>query len=352
MAIDMKKWLKRCIMSMNFFVSFFRRQSSILWIAVFGLIGCGSDSSPVTPETLTFADPTQAMISLMYVAEERGYFAEENLRIQYVPVTSGRDALKKLLAGEVDLGAATEFPFASNLLAGQDLQILSTLYRSNVNSGVVARTDRGIASVADLRGKTVAMAPNTSTDYMLSLMLTEVGLTDQDLVRLPLRPEEMADALAQGRVDAVATWSPHLDEAQARFPGGDVVILQTLLFSEMSILGVRGEAARTKAEALRRLLRALVRAEDFINENSDLALDIVIRHLGLTGRSANALRDDWPEYHHQARLDNFMLSALRQEAVWLASRDPTHPSIPDFRRRIDTEPLRLARPRAVIISGH
>jgi ABC-type nitrate/sulfonate/bicarbonate transport system substrate-binding protein len=327
-----------------------RRQVFLLLGAILGLAGCGPDTPAPDTETLVFADPTQPMVALLYVAEAEGYFAARNLKIEHLPVTSGRDSLEQLLAGKADIGAATEFPFANNILAGRDLRILTTLYRSNAYSGVVARTDRGIAATRDLREKTVGIAPNTNTDYMLSLMLKEAGLGDADVRRIPLKPEEMADALAQGRVDAVATWSPHLGDAQARFAPQDVVVLRTPIYLEMSILGTRGDVANHKAEALGRLVEALVEAEDFVARNSDRALAIVIERIGLSGKAAEALHEAWPEYHHQARLDNFMLSSLRLEAAWISQRQPTRAPLPDFADRIVTQPLKAARPRSVTIA--
>jgi ABC-type nitrate/sulfonate/bicarbonate transport system substrate-binding protein len=157
----------------------------------------------------------------------------------------------------------------------------------------------------------------------------------------------MADALAQGQVDAVATWSPHLGEARGRFPEPAAVILRTPIYTEVSVLGVRTDVALTKADAVRRLVRALVRAEAFTAAHRDEALRLVIERIGLSGQAALALRQAWPEYHHQARLDNLLLSALEQEAAWLAQRDPAHPPVPDFRAVIDSRPLRAIRPLAV-----
>ena len=144
---------------------------TLILLAVITLITACTKTQ--APEQLVFADPNQAMVSLVYIAEAQGYFRDENLSVTYKKFTSGRDAMHSVLAGEADVGVATEFPFANNLLQGKPLRILGTLYRTNLNDAVVARRDRGIQGAADLAGKRIGVTPNTNSEFMLSTMLRE-----------------------------------------------------------------------------------------------------------------------------------------------------------------------------------
>jgi len=167
------------------------------------------------PEQLVFADPNQPMAALVYIAEAQGYFKDENLSLSYKKFTSGRDALRSVLAGEADVGVATEFPFASNLQQGAPLRILATLMRTNHYDALVGRRDLGIASLADLAGKRIGVAPHTNSEFMLSRMLREVAIPEDRVTRVPLKPEQMVEALARGEVDGIATWMPHIAD---RYP--------------------------------------------------------------------------------------------------------------------------------------
>lgn len=82
----------------------------LILLAVMTLItACTKTQAPT--EQLVFANPNQAMVSLVYIAEAQGYFRDENLSVTYKKFTSGRDAMNSVLAGEADVGVATEFPF-------------------------------------------------------------------------------------------------------------------------------------------------------------------------------------------------------------------------------------------------
>jgi len=69
---------------------------------------------------------------------------------------------------------------------------------------LMARTDSGITSVADLRGKRVALMPEGSGSYALFWPLSEhYGLTPQDMMIRPMPPVEAHAALKVGDVDAL-----------------------------------------------------------------------------------------------------------------------------------------------------
>lgn len=316
-----------------------------------GLLGIALSAcspTPVPPESLVFADPDQPMAGLVYIAEANGYFRDENLTLTYRKFTSGRDAIASVLAGQADVGVATEFPLARNILEGRDLNILAAIYSTHRNAALVGRVDRGIGKGADLKGKRIGVAPHTNTDYMLSLLLTEAGLSDAAVTRVAVKPERMAQALAEGEVDAVVIWSPHVAHAEARFAEGATARLHATGYTELALLGARPQVLAAKTEAFARLLRALVRAEDYAVEHRTDALRMLTRHLG-PDQEAD-LRRAWPAMKLQARLSNLMLAALDDEATWLAARMTHNPVVPDFRARLSPRFLEATRPQAVTLT--
>jgi NitT/TauT family transport system substrate-binding protein len=320
-------------------------QGMLLMVSILLLAGCSNNTK--APETLVFADPSQVMVALVYIAEAQGYFKDENLTLSYKPFTSGRDSLNSVLAGEADIGVATEFPFANNILQGKPLQILGTIFRTNNYSAVVARRDRGINQAGDLRGKTIGLAPNTNSDFMLSVILREANINADEVTLVPLKPEQIADALEQGQVDAVATWAPHVANSQARFASDAIVLIRTPSYTELSLLGARPETIKKKRTALQRLINALVRAEDFLNAHSEDALKIVIEHLAV--KQTDRLRQDWPSLKFQVRLDNLLLTALTNEGVWLANRSNPSLAVPDYRATFVTHFVESIRPQSVTV---
>lgn len=322
----------------------FWRKTLILFMVVMNLGAC---DKPKPPEQLVFADIHQAIVAPIYVAEANGYFKDENLTVTYKKFSSGRDSVDSVLSGDADIGVATEFPFAKSIIQGKDLRIVGTLHRTNANSALVARRDRGIEKANDLRGKQIGLTPNTNSDYILSLMLKEAGLSDDAAIRVPQKPEQLADALHKGTVDAVLTWQPHVANAMARFANEGAILIRTQAYTELSVLGVRPATIVEKREALQRMMNALVRAEDFIADNNAAALQIVIEHLGI--KQEDAVRQAWGTLKFQVRLDNLLLTALTNEGTWLSKGAAPPLTVPDYRSKMVTDFLETARTQSVTV---
>ena len=318
------------------------------WLLLVALLLSSACSRPKAPEQLVFADPDNPIAALMYIAEAKGYFKDENLTVAIKKVSSGRESSNSVTAGESDLALGSEYIFANDILQGKDLRILATLQRTNQNNALVGRRDRGITSAADLAGKKIGLTPNTNSDYILSVLAREAGIADDAVTRVPLQPNQLVDALESGQVDAIFSWQPHVANAQARFPHDATVLLRPLSYSEITVIGVRAKTLVEKREALQRLVNALVRTEDFINTQRAEALQIAIAHLNL--KPEVALEKSWAERVFHVRLDNLMLAALENEGAWLAGRINPSPAVPDYRAAFAAEFLQAARPQSVTVT--
>jgi sulfonate transport system substrate-binding protein len=73
-----------------------------------------------------------------------------------------------------------------------------------------------IHSIADLRGKRIAVAQGSSADYHLLTVLKRAGLTVHDVSLDYLQPAEALAAFSSGSVDAWDIWSPFGEQAQAQ----------------------------------------------------------------------------------------------------------------------------------------
>lgn len=318
----------------------------VLFATVAVLTACSPKT--VVPETLVFADPGNALGVLVYIAEAKGYFKDAQLTLTYKKFTSGRDAISSVLAGESDVGVAAELPFASDILKGKPLRIIATVFRTNHGDAVVARRDRGIKTATDLAGKRIGLTPNTTSDFMLSVLLREAGNADDEAILVPFKPELLADALEKGDVDAVVTWQPNLANARARFAPDATVLIRTPTYIQLGLLGTQPKALVEKREALQRMVNALIRAEDFVTKHGAEALQVVIDRLAI--KQADGLRLDWPEMKFQVRLDNVTLTTLSNEGVWLAKRAKSSPVVPDYQAAFAPEFLEAVRPQSVTVS--
>ncbi|NCA89596.1 MAG: transporter substrate-binding domain-containing protein [Gammaproteobacteria bacterium] len=310
----------------------------------------GCDQSVSAPERLVLAEGRQPAFGLLYIAEREGFFRDEGLEVSFQHHDSGRDALAAVVAGQADVATPFDIPVVINLQQGRPIRVLSTLSVMQGYNAVIARRDRGITAPDQLRGKRIATVPNSSADYALSLVLTNAGVAPTEVELVPQSPAAAAEALIRGEVDAAAIWSPHTQHVENQLGAAAVAPFTSPLYMETATLSTTESVLRTRPEALKRLLRALVRAEDLATRDPERARQHVTATLD--GLPAEDVRETWRMLQPQVRLDNLLLTTLNGELAWYASlpgQAETAPVPGDLRPFLAAELLRGVRPQAVTL---
>ncbi len=134
-------------------------------------------------------------------------FAPPGLTVEPQIFTSGSDMNRAMEAGDLDF--ALMGPYNSLIEAEQGFGAKIICMCSRQGIGLVVRADRGIESVADLAGKTIAVPPPGVQVLVLSALLDEAGLVfDRDLRSVPLGYADHLGALERGDVDAYIGTEP------------------------------------------------------------------------------------------------------------------------------------------------
>ncbi len=298
-------------------------------------------------ETLVIADASQFAFLLVYLAEEQGYFEDEGLTIRYKTFLSGRDALAAAMNGEADIATVFETPVARNIMQGKPIAVLSTLHHSSRNTALLARTDRGIHVVSDLKGKRIAVTPRTNGAFFLQTFLTSHGIPLAGVNLIETAPGEMADALQSGRVDAIASWQPHLLRAVRAVGEENTRLFQSDVYTELSVLAGLRTVVESRREALIRLYRALLRAEERFHQDPGGAFPVAGRRLGIDDPAM--IRAFQDTVIPTLTLDNVLLTILRQEAVWFLRSGDLSGAVPNYRNFLFTGILEQVKPEYVTV---
>jgi NitT/TauT family transport system substrate-binding protein len=183
---------------------------------------------------------------------------------------------------------------------------------------LVARRSAGVATVADLRGKRITTAPNTSSAYYLHKLLGTAGLTTADVTIVPVTPlSNMPAALLNRDVDAVTIWEPEIENAAAAI-GADAIEFQPKpLYREL--FGLHTTAARLADPAKRReivaFVRAVVRASERIRANPSEAWPLVAQR---TGFERALIEKVWHHEGYPGALVPDLLDVMVEEEPFLA----------------------------------
>ncbi|MHB8709169.1 MAG: ABC transporter substrate-binding protein, partial [Desulfuromonadales bacterium] len=275
------------------------------------------------------------------------FFREEGLEVTLQLHSYGKSALQSVLDGKADLATVADTPVMFAMMKGASPSVLATIQTSTRNTAIVARKDRGIGAAADLRGRRVGVAIGSNADYYLDLYLVLNALARKDVVVVELKPEEMADALLQGRVDAVTTWNPLVSKLRLALGDRGTVLRVDSAFTEtFNIVSLR-ELTRQRPEMIRRFLQALVKAEDFVAANPRESQRIISAFCGI---DSEVLEVIWDDFHFKTSLNQSLLVALEDQARWAIKNGMTdRRDLPDFFAALYTEGLTSVKPDAVRI---
>jgi ABC-type nitrate/sulfonate/bicarbonate transport system substrate-binding protein len=230
------------------------------------------------------AIPTRSFGFLpFFVAHEKGFFRSEGLEVS-APVMATGPSVAGLLSGEVHLAPADTAMRAA--MTGTPVKAV-VFYYDRPTMVFVARPE--IRSVRDLQGKNIAiLSYGSAVDFATRQILKANGLADKDYTLVPMGPEpQRILGMVKGLVHATL-----LNPDGAAVAAGQVEGLKLLAsFGDLQKTPFSGFAASdrflaTNADALRKFLRATLRAIVLTRDQPQVAAQVAEKTLGLEAKAA------------------------------------------------------------------
>jgi len=161
----------------------------------------------------------QKSSTLTLIAKTRGTLekalAPLGVKVQWLEFTSGTPLLEAVNLGSIDISAdvADTVPIFAQA-AGAKITYLALETPSPEAQAIVVPKNSPIKTVADLKGKRVAVTKGAGAHLLLTKALTNAGLSLKDVDLAFLQPPDARPAFERGSVDAWALWDPFLSELQ------------------------------------------------------------------------------------------------------------------------------------------
>src|SRR6266566_4676888 len=178
-------------------------------------------------------------------------FAKDGISIVWVQSAGSNKALEFLNAGSIDSGSTAGSAALVAKINGNPIKSIYVYSRPEWTALVVGK-DSGIASVADLKGKRVAVTRGTDPHIFLVRALLDAGLSEKDITPVLLQHADGKTALIRGDVQAWAGLDPMM--AQAEVEDGATLFYRNTAANTWGILNVREEFAKDHPDLVRRVL--------------------------------------------------------------------------------------------------
>lgn len=181
----------------------------------------GAPSSAPFTGTLHIASSTWTGYAGLYIAAAKGFWKNHGLTVDFTDVEDPVQRLNALNGGKLDGMASTIDAFARASAQGVPLEMVFPIDASVGGDGILARTN--INSVADLKGKTIAVNMGSTSEWFLAQVLAQNGMSEKDVTLLNMTSGDAGAAFVSGKVDFAVTWEPWLSRA-AKSPNGKVLV--------------------------------------------------------------------------------------------------------------------------------
>lgn len=189
------------------------------------LVSCVSrESGPATsqaPQTVALSD--LAGLTLQ-VGDQKGGTESllraagqlDNLpyQVQFSTFTSGPPQVEAATAGKIDFAITGNTPPIFGAAAGAKVKVVSAYNGGGVGDQILVHSDSPITTIADLRGKSIAVGKGSSAHGNILGQLEKAGLKPEDVTLVFLQPADALSAFSQRQADAWAIWDPYTAQAE------------------------------------------------------------------------------------------------------------------------------------------
>ena len=217
-----------------------------------------------------------------YVAEAQGYFDRYGVTVGAVPVGSGLERDQLMQSGAID-GMLNEMASTANFNRERiQVKVISSARKAYPHYPlfrVLAAPGSNLTAPADLKGIPIGVSKNTIIEYVTDRLMAAGGLTPDQISKksVPVIPERY-QLLLQRQLEAATLPDPL---AKSALEAGAIAVIDDSAHPQysVSVLSFHLDAIETKAEAVRRFLKAWNHAVTDINANPESFRSLLLQKI-------------------------------------------------------------------------
>jgi sulfonate transport system substrate-binding protein len=263
--------------------------------------GCAM-RAPLPPSASTPLQPISIVLGSnlghlpILVGADKGIFKAHGLDLRLKVVNNGTEMVSAMQKREVELGDMSVTTFIKAKHEGDALQVVGLIMndatRSNADEplAIISKAGSGIraGNIADLKGRRVAVMLGQTPHEYLKIAAARAGLAENDIVivDMPQSPA-IAEALRDGRVDAVASLEPLNSLVMQSVPGAYEVKRGGGYLSYLMITTAYVPTIQNQADVIDRFAAGLAEASQYTRQHREEAVQIFTR--AVPGQDARAL---------------------------------------------------------------
>lgn len=292
-------------------------------------------SFPIGAQTIQFAYQTGVNYVTAMVAERMGFFEEYGLHVEGKIFTSGPLVSESIISGAAEIGMMGDTPAIIAVTKNLPVTIIASVAGGSKRNRLMIRTESTIVDLKDLEGKRIGVAYGTSSHGALYSLADKKGFSLDRVEMMNIRPTDMIEAMATHQVDAVIVWEPTPSLIEAEGVGKELITLACIGNEFPTFLMVNNRLLDRNPETVLQFLKALEKANQFIHENWEEAIEIASI---VTGLCEKILEKSMSYIYYDLNLNEKTINSFHQTALFLKNYDSIS-TLPDVDQVIDSRLL-------------
>lgn len=228
----------------------------------------------------------------IFIAQQNGYFAEQGIQVETVPVKSPQERDVFIQTGQVD-GVLTDLQGVG--LLNKDAVKVKAVYTSRRPFPdaplfrILASPNSAIAGPADLKGVPIGISNNTIIEYLTDRILTAEGLRPEEIAKIEVGAITVRfEQLMSGNIQAAVLPDPL---AQGAIAAGARLVVDDSAYASLSqsVLVFTAEALKAKPATVKKFIIAWEKAVAELNANPAKYRSVLIEQ----GRVPAAIQDSY-----------------------------------------------------------
>lgn len=218
----------------------------------------------------------------LVIVKQSGWLEKRypNAKIAWIEFPAGPQLLEALAVGSLEFGLTGDSPPVFAQAAGKDLLYVGAEPSKPDSSAILVLKDSPLKSLADLRGRKVALQKGSSAHYLLVRAVEKAGLQWTDIQPVYLTPADARAAFERKAVDAWAIWDPFYAATELAIQPRVLTNGRGLSGNNSFYLASRPFAER-HADVLAALFEDLTRADRMVQQDRAGAIKLIADFSGL-----------------------------------------------------------------------
>jgi len=295
-------------------------------------------------EQLRVAVTSAAENAPFFSAMEHGTFSKLGLDVKVDVMPSGVEISNALASNSVDVGLFGTFPFLTAVARGVPVVLIGHTWNNALNNpqseilSIIAREGSGVPAgdLKALKGKKIGVTRGAGGEPYIVGLLSQVGLTPEDVTLVNTAPSNMATALAKKDVDVITSWEPWPSAALTKVPGAYKVIYGGCksCYDAGTVVTTK-TAIKDKSKELALFIQGYAEGQHWARQHRDEAAKISTRWI--PGLDEETLKLAFKTLPVDVRLSKNTIDGFREYSIPLLVHDKRIPKAFDPAPAVDNQ---------------